>query len=159
MKQKFQSGSHTQKKRHDVETLCALAMRSSTIQKRASSSSSFSFSSLFWVVVSLCDSHEKEKKNKECVVEMRTKEREGPLTFWSPSRIFCAIIIVDSQYKKWTTSSSFPLSSNFLSGSNTTPAALLLLLLLSSSSWASSSSRVGVFFCSSISLARIHRHP
>merc|ERR1712100_341872 len=40
---------------------------------------------------------------------MRTKEREGPLiTFWSPSRIFCAII-VDSQYKKWTTSSSFPL--------------------------------------------------
>ena len=159
MKQKFQSGSHTQKKRHDVETLCALAMRSSTIQKRASSSSSsFSFSSLFWVVVSLCDSHEKEKKNKECVVEMRTKEREGPLTFWSPSRIFCAII-VDSHYKKWTTSSSFPLSSNFLSGSNTTPALLLLLLLLLSSSWASSSSRVGVFFCSSISLARIHRHP
>ena len=76
LKQKFQSGSHTQKKRRYVETLCALAMRSSTTQKRASSSSSFSFSSLFWVVVSLCDSREKEKKNKECVLEMRTKERD-----------------------------------------------------------------------------------
>ncbi len=115
-------------------------------RKRASSSSSFSSKVCF-----------KAFETKKMRFGNEDKKKKTIPLLWSPSTLSAAIIIIiviiissshqHTHDKKWTTSSSFPLSSNFLSGSNTLAAFAAAFSLFFSPPM------------SKISLARIHRHP